>query len=82
LLVTSDAHPGLVAAIAAPLPGASWQRCCTHYMPTLLTKVPREICRQVWSSNSQERLNKEQRRRTDVAGIFPGLPSSASSAWS
>jgi len=30
-LVTSDAHPGLVAAIGATLPGASWQRCRTHY---------------------------------------------------
>ena len=29
-LVTSDAHPGLVAAIAATVPGASWQRCRTH----------------------------------------------------
>ncbi len=25
-LVTSDAHPGLVAAVGATLPGASWQR--------------------------------------------------------
>jgi len=30
-LVTSDAHPGLVAAIGATLPGAAWQRCRTHY---------------------------------------------------
>ena len=39
VLVTSDAHPGLVAAIAATLPGASWQRCRTHYLRDLLTKV-------------------------------------------
>ncbi len=29
-LVTSDAHAGLVSAIGATLPGASWQRCRTH----------------------------------------------------
>jgi putative transposase len=40
-LVISDAHRGLVDAIAAALPGASWQRCRTHYLRNLLTKVPR-----------------------------------------
>jgi transposase-like protein len=40
-LVSSDAHPGLVDAIAATLPGASWQRCRTHFMRNLLTKVPK-----------------------------------------
>ena len=40
-LVISDAHEGLRGAIEAVLPGASWQRCRTHFMRNLLTKVPR-----------------------------------------
>jgi putative transposase len=40
-LVISDAHPGLVDAIASTLVGAAWQRCRTHYMRNLLTRVPK-----------------------------------------
>jgi putative transposase len=40
-LVCSDALPGLVDAIAATLPGACWQRCRTHFMRNLLTRVPK-----------------------------------------
>ncbi len=40
-LVTSDAHVGLVDAIAATLPGATWQRCRTHFVRNLQTRVPK-----------------------------------------
>jgi transposase-like protein len=40
-LVTSDAHHGLVTAIGATLPGASWQRCRTHYAANLMAVTPK-----------------------------------------
>jgi putative transposase len=46
-LVTSDAHPGLVDAIRSTLPGTSWQRCRTHFMRNLLTRVPKTAQRAV-----------------------------------
>lgn len=40
-LVISDDHTGLIDAVAATLLGTSWQRCRTHYLKNLLTKVPK-----------------------------------------
>jgi len=40
-LVISDAHEGLKNAIAATLDGASRQRCRTHAMRNLLSRVPK-----------------------------------------
>ena len=42
-LVTSDAHAGLREAIAANLPGASWQRCRTHYAANLMSVTPKAM---------------------------------------
>ena len=40
-LVISDAHGGIKAAIAAVFGDASWQRCRTHFMANLATRVPK-----------------------------------------
>ncbi len=40
-LVTSDAHPGLVAAVGATLGGAGWQRCRTHFAANLMSVTPK-----------------------------------------
>lgn len=38
-LVISDAHGGIKAAIGQVLTGAGWQRCRTHFMANLATRV-------------------------------------------
>ena len=42
-LVTSDAHQGLKDAIAIVFGGAAWQRCRTHFMANLLSRVPKRM---------------------------------------
>ena len=42
-LVTSDAHAGLREAITANLPGATWQRCRTHYAVNLMAVTPKAM---------------------------------------
>jgi transposase-like protein len=49
-LVTSDAHEGLKAAIAAVLHGAAWQRCRVHFVRNALALVPRSAAELVAAS--------------------------------
>lgn len=40
-LVNSDAHRGLVEAIAQVFVGASWQRCTVHFLRNVEARVPK-----------------------------------------
>jgi transposase-like protein len=78
-LVSSDAHPGLVDAIAATLPGASWQRCRTHFMRNLLTRVPKSaqsfvatMVRTIFAQPDAATVHEQHRRIVDqLESRFP-----------
>jgi transposase-like protein len=78
-LCTSDAHPGLVDAIAATLPGAGWQRCRTHFMRNLLTRVPKSaqsfvatMVRTIFAQPDAETVYEQHARIVEqLAARFP-----------
>ena len=84
-LVSSDAHPGLVDAIAATLPGAGWQRCRTHFMRNLLTRVPKSaqsfvatMVRTIFAQPDAETVHEQH--RPDRRPARDALPRSGGAA--
>ena len=77
-LVTSDAHQGLKAAIATVFGGASWQRCRTHFMRNLLTRVPKSA-RGAGGDDGAHDLSSSPRRRRCTPST-PGWWSNSMSA--
>jgi transposase-like protein len=71
-LVISDDHAGLVNAIGATLMGAGWQRCRTHYLWNLTTKVPKSsetmvatMVRTIFAQPDPESVWAQHRRVVD-----------------
>ncbi|GAA1741667.1 IS256-like element IS1081 family transposase [Isoptericola hypogeus] len=80
-LVTSDAHAGLVEGIAANLPGATWQRCRTHYAANLMSITPKSLwpavkamLHSVYDQPDAAAVNAQFDRLLDyVAGKLPAV---------
>ena len=71
-LIISDAHKGLVAAIGASFPGASWQRCKVHFMRNILVHVPQKekerfagLLKGIWMTADLETAKQRARELAD-----------------
>ena len=82
-LLLHHAHQGLRGAIAAVFGGASWQRCRTHFMTNLLTRVPRRaqpwvatMVRTIYQQPSPDEVHAQLDRVTDqLQNRFPQVAS-------
>lgn len=81
-LVVSDAHQGLKESLSTVFTGASWQRCRTHFMTNLLSRVPKRaqpavatMVRTIYQQLSAPEVHAQHERV--VAQITERFPSAA-----
>lgn len=79
LLVISDAHVGLKAAVQSVLAGAAWQRCRVHFLRNALARVPRgaqqmvaAAVRTIFAQPDRQSARDQLRRVAD--GLRPRFP--------
>ena len=81
ILVTSDAHAGLKAAVKAILPGAGWQRCRVHFARNVTQKIGsarskpvNALISTIFAQTTTEAVTAQYQAVTDsLRGSFPEI---------
>lgn len=74
---TSDAHEGIIDAIARQFPEAAWQRCQFHFTRNILDKAPKKyqagIANELHEMFACAKLEEARKRRAEIIASYADI---------
>lgn len=80
-MITSDAHEGIIDAVAKQFPKAAWQRCQFHFMRNIVDKMPKKFKEGIKSELSEmfntETVTEARKLRDNIIKSYSDIAEKA-----